>query len=693
MSRRTVAVAVLALTLVCVVSLAQVRIPLRTPRIWTASSDVVNAAEAISTYSARKASINAVLAAARKEFWAAYPAGAEIEIRRKAYSEALTRKDLFNADVEHQISSRTPVSAELIQRFSAMIGLTEAVSGVSVEETHEFARAEFRQWSSALFGARKSDGSLTAHALEAAAAEYEAYTAKRDFAEDVRFNPRNPLNVPTSPPVVWTAWATAAMGGQSLEQAEQEAIALREAVGAAVFDNHVRVIRSYAAPADFGAPAAAGPPLTLIAHLTGHKPHPRYANPNPDVFFQLAQIDEAVFRLRSALAGLGEEPALDRIRELMFRGYLAFDDEAVATADREGQALRGRVAPVVDDLLRSVNVSDFAPIEWESIRFNPEDARESRSRVSDEWRIRAGLAKGEARPSIEPAGMKADIAKEMAIYRSAATRGTYVGCGVLTPERRTFVVDGLPEARMVISALDASYGIAPSVPGHQRLTVRLAAPGTCNTGAWAVVNLGEIERALATRKDVEEELRRRSFAGRRVLELRAWREGVRARPFGPFDPGSVKPSFVDGTGSRYDSAPDGFTPPIPENVPQWEVRMEAKTGNFVLSHVALRPIDKNIKESLLNQAALFLDYRRRESAATFDEDWALLEALEPQPKILSCQYRVDQRPTYQFYWYRTAPARFSDPAYLESRLPNHPLLTIGRPQSVCPARVVDLAGK
>ena len=119
--------------------------------------------------------------------------------------------------------------------------------------------------------------------------------------------------------------------------------------------------------------------------------------------------------------------------------------------------------------------------------------------------------------------------------------------------------------------------------------------------------------------------------------------------------------------------------------------MEAKTGNFVLSHVALRPIDMNIKESLLNQAALFLDYQRRESAAIFDEDWALLEALEPQPKILSCQYRVDQRPTYQFYWYRTAPARFSDPAYLEARLPNHPLLTVGRPQSVCPARLVDLA--
>ena len=68
--------------------------------------------------------------------------------------------------------------------------------------------------------------------------------------------------------------------------------------------------------------------------------------PKPDVFFQLAQVDEAVFRLRSALAGLGEEPALDRIRELMFRGYLAFDDEAVAAADREGR-------PCVPALLRS----------------------------------------------------------------------------------------------------------------------------------------------------------------------------------------------------------------------------------------------------------------------------------------------------------------------------------------------------
>ena len=76
MSRRRVAVAVLALTLVSVASLAQVRIPLRTPRIWTTASDVVNAAEAISTYSAQKASINAVLEAARKEFWAAYPGGA-----------------------------------------------------------------------------------------------------------------------------------------------------------------------------------------------------------------------------------------------------------------------------------------------------------------------------------------------------------------------------------------------------------------------------------------------------------------------------------------------------------------------------------------------------------------------------------------------------------------------------------------
>ena len=136
--------------------------------------------------------------------------------------------------------------------------------------------------------------------------------------------------------------------------------------------------------------------------------------------------------------------------------------------------------------------------------------------------------------------MKADIAKEMAIYRSAVTRGTYVGCGVLTPERRTFVVDGLPQARMVISALDASYSIAPSVPGHQRLTVRVASPGTCNTGAWAVVNLGEIERALATRKDVEEELRRRSFAGRRDLELRAWRESVRATTVRAIRPGQCQ---------------------------------------------------------------------------------------------------------------------------------------------------------
>ena len=690
MSRRRVAVAVLALTLVSVASLAQVRIRLRTPLIWKPSSDLVNAAAAISTYSARKASINAVVEAARKEFWAAYPGGAGVEVKRKAYSEALAQKDLFNADVEHRISSRTPVSAELIQRFSAMIGLTEAVSGVSVEATHEFAQAEFRQWSSALFDARGSDGRITAHAFKAAAAEYEAYTAKRDFAEDVRFNPGNPLNVPASSPVDWTAWATAAMGRQSLEQAEQEALALREAVGAAVFDNHVRVIRSYATPGDFGAPAAADQPLTLIAHISGHQRHQRYTNPNPDVFFLLAQVDEAVFRLRSALAGLGEEPALDRIRELMFRGYLAFDDQAIAAAGREGEALRARIAPVVDDLVRSANVSDFAPIEWELLRFNPEDAREHRSRVADEWRIRAGLAKGEARPSIEPAGMKADIAREMAIYRSAVTSGAYVGCGVLTPERRTFVVDGLPPARMVVSAFDATYSIEPSVPGHQRLTVRVA-PGTCNTGTWAVVNRGELERVLATRKDVEDELRRRSFAGRRVLELRAWRESVRARPFAPFDPGSVRPSFVDGTGSRYDSAPDGFTPPIPENVPQWDVRMEAKTGSFVLNHVALRPIDSKIKESLLRQAAVFLDYQPRQSAATFDEDWALLEALKPQPKILSCQYRVDQRPTYQFYWYRTAPPRFSDPAYLEARLPNHPLLTVGRPQSVCPARVVDLA--